>query len=188
MAASDQFYQPGDVLYEGKPFMRVIKKDMWGKICSCCFSRHYESRLKFCKACGIMKYCGKDCQKTDWQYHKFECGVLRRCCDNSWPNFSQLLGNIILKINKRNWKTISEKVLNENVSFDDFQISKQVREENSPEHFSYSVFASNVKTLLIAYIGEENVPDEIQFSDLLGKVLSNHVLCRQDISASIYIG
>ncbi|GFT17730.1 hypothetical protein TNCV_2588211 [Trichonephila clavipes] len=59
-AFKESFHQPGDVIYVGKPFMRVIKKELRAKICANCLRR--TSELKFCKGCGILKYCGKICQ------------------------------------------------------------------------------------------------------------------------------
>lgn len=31
-----------------------------------------------CSACGLTHYCGRDCQRADWQFHKHECKVLAR--------------------------------------------------------------------------------------------------------------
>ncbi|KAK2055947.1 hypothetical protein LY76DRAFT_519366 [Colletotrichum caudatum] len=39
--------------------------------------------LKSCTACGVARYCGKECQKEDWKTHKGDCKVLKGMV-NAW--------------------------------------------------------------------------------------------------------
>ncbi|KAK1980785.1 hypothetical protein LZ30DRAFT_594148 [Colletotrichum cereale] len=39
--------------------------------------------LKSCTACGVARYCGKECQKDDWKTHKNDCKVLKGMV-NAW--------------------------------------------------------------------------------------------------------
>ncbi|WQF88417.1 Putative Zinc finger, MYND-type [Colletotrichum destructivum] len=39
--------------------------------------------LKSCTACGVARYCGKECQKEDWKTHKNDCKILRGMV-NAW--------------------------------------------------------------------------------------------------------
>ncbi|WDK19985.1 hypothetical protein CGRA01v4_11272 [Colletotrichum graminicola] len=39
--------------------------------------------LKSCTACGVARYCGKECQKEDWKTHKSDCKVLKGIV-NAW--------------------------------------------------------------------------------------------------------
>ncbi|EIW52467.1 ankyrin [Trametes versicolor FP-101664 SS1] len=41
------------------------------KACSMCAKTDVE--LKFCAKCGSIRYCSKECQKTDWPRHKLDC-------------------------------------------------------------------------------------------------------------------
>ncbi|GFR16954.1 MYND-type domain-containing protein, partial [Trichonephila clavata] len=162
-ATQDYFYEPGDVIYEGKPFMRAIGKKLWGKRCTNCLRR--ESDLKFCKGCGIMKYCSKICQKADWCYHKFECSLLKCCSDGEHLCTSVLIGNVIMKMQKANWKPSSEKILNETVSFDSL---RTLRGESSTNSI-FGIALETLKNSLNAYIGEKNIPDDKLLRSLIGK-------------------
>ncbi|TKW56577.1 hypothetical protein CTA1_3516 [Colletotrichum tanaceti] len=39
--------------------------------------------LKSCTACGVARYCGKECQKEDWKTHKNDCKILKGMV-NAW--------------------------------------------------------------------------------------------------------
>ncbi|GFR22850.1 SET and MYND domain-containing protein 3 [Trichonephila clavata] len=184
MAAShESFYELGDVIYEGKPFMRAIRKDLWGEICTNCLRR--TSDLKFCKGCGIMKYCSKTCQKADWCYHKFECSLLKRCSDDQHLSTSVLIGNVIMKMQKANWKPSSEKILNETVTFDNLRTLRRERSINS----IFGIALESIKNSLNVYIGEKNIPDDKLLRSLIGKVLCNQVVYGHDQAVSaMFIG
>jgi hypothetical protein len=34
-------------------------------------------KLRACTGCNVVRYCGRDCQKKDWKYHKPNCLLLR---------------------------------------------------------------------------------------------------------------
>ncbi|CAG2101261.1 unnamed protein product [Medioppia subpectinata] len=66
---------PGDVITEDLPIVHVLYMTSKDKYCDNCFKR--SDQLKRCTKCLHMYYCGKDCQKNDWKYHKNECPLLR---------------------------------------------------------------------------------------------------------------
>jgi hypothetical protein len=49
-----------------------------------------KQKLKVCGKCGQVKYCNKECQRSDWKKHKLECGKIN-------PN-----DNLTLNRNNRN--------------------------------------------------------------------------------------
>ncbi len=45
--------------------------DKWSSRCwSCSLNKSEEKELKKCTECKMAKYCGKECQKSDWKAHK----------------------------------------------------------------------------------------------------------------------
>jgi MYND finger len=47
------------------------------KICACCGKGFLGEKLMRCK-CGMIYYCGSDCQRSDWRNHKTACrGYMR---------------------------------------------------------------------------------------------------------------
>lgn len=46
-----------------------VKQDQDSKFCVVCAA----PRAKLCKACKFELYCGKQCQKSHWMYHKHYC-------------------------------------------------------------------------------------------------------------------
>lgn len=49
-------------------------------ICSVCYnhSKIGDNPILYCAKCkfGKIKYCGKECQKFDWKYHKYFCSTI----------------------------------------------------------------------------------------------------------------
>ena len=43
------------------------------KACKHCERSEREEKLSDCARCGLVFYCGKDCQRTDWKNHKPLC-------------------------------------------------------------------------------------------------------------------
>jgi hypothetical protein len=41
--------------------------------CSNCLEKKESKALSFCASCGVVRYCGKECQKADWKRHKESC-------------------------------------------------------------------------------------------------------------------
>lgn len=40
---------------------------------SCNFCHNRSAKLKACGRCGLVNYCGKECQLKDWEKHKIDC-------------------------------------------------------------------------------------------------------------------
>mmetsp|Transcript_34736 Transcript_34736/g.62538 ORF Transcript_34736/g.62538 Transcript_34736/m.62538 type:complete len:239 (-) Transcript_34736:99-815(-) len=62
--------------------MSMLLKLQFGFVCSCrdciedrvCFvCRTTKKDLKRCARCGVVWYCGRECQKADWSQHRTEC-------------------------------------------------------------------------------------------------------------------
>ncbi|XP_019382259.1 PREDICTED: histone-lysine N-methyltransferase SMYD3 [Gavialis gangeticus] len=51
-----------------------------------------------CSQCKIARYCGKHCQKEDWQDHKRECRCLKSIEPNIPPDSVRLVGRIVFKL------------------------------------------------------------------------------------------
>ncbi|CAG2106491.1 unnamed protein product [Medioppia subpectinata] len=62
---------PGDVITEDMPIIHVLDFQLKDKYCDNCFKQ--SDQLKRCTKCLLTYYCGKECQKNDWKYHKNEC-------------------------------------------------------------------------------------------------------------------
>jgi ankyrin repeat protein len=41
--------------------------------CSNCLEKKESKALRACSSCGVVRYCGKECQKIDWKRHKASC-------------------------------------------------------------------------------------------------------------------
>ena len=54
------------IVYDNAMSMLVTNK------CACC--KRSDCHLKVCSRCGLVSYCTKECQKTDWKRgHKAMC-------------------------------------------------------------------------------------------------------------------
>ncbi|CAG2106492.1 unnamed protein product [Medioppia subpectinata] len=81
---------PGDVITENLPLIHVLDVEFKGKYCDNCFKQ--SDQLKRCTKCLHMYYCGKECQKNDWKYHKNECPfygqeVIQELIEDYWMRF-----------------------------------------------------------------------------------------------------
>lgn len=76
IAISSKDYSPGDVIVECCPLVYVVKYEFRGKCCDYCLK--FSSQLKRCAKCLKLNYCGPECQRRDWPYHKLECPVLSK--------------------------------------------------------------------------------------------------------------
>ncbi|KYO23857.1 histone-lysine N-methyltransferase SMYD3-like [Alligator mississippiensis] len=67
---------------------------------SCCFhgQQFRNEDLLRCSQCKIARYCGKRCQKEDWQDHKRECKCLKSIEPNIPPDSVRLVGRIVFKL------------------------------------------------------------------------------------------
>ena len=66
----------GDVILMAKPVVHVVYSTLKGKHCDNCLMK--SSLLKKCGKCLSMYYCGRDCQRNDWNQHKNECKFMSR--------------------------------------------------------------------------------------------------------------
>ena len=48
--------------------------------CSWCHEKQPKetSTLKTCSRCGLVKYCGRECQRADYQDHKYTCREIKK--------------------------------------------------------------------------------------------------------------
>ncbi|CAG2117890.1 unnamed protein product, partial [Medioppia subpectinata] len=72
-------YSSGDVINGcgEQPFVHVLDIRQKSLKCDYCFNTSNKSsaQLKRCSKCLQMFYCGKQCQREDWYWHKYECPV-----------------------------------------------------------------------------------------------------------------
>ncbi|XP_059572114.1 histone-lysine N-methyltransferase SMYD3 isoform X1 [Alligator mississippiensis] len=88
--------QPGELLYRAQPFAAIAASPQRGRLCERCLRRNED--LLRCSQCKIARYCGKRCQKEDWQDHKRECKCLKSIEPNIPPDSVRLVGRIVFKL------------------------------------------------------------------------------------------
>lgn len=91
----------GFVIITKKPYAHILTKDQRPFFCDQCIKRRQS--LSKCSGCKITKYCNRTCQKNAWACHKEECKALRQCGSKLPPDFVQLLGRILWKMNDDNY-------------------------------------------------------------------------------------
>jgi hypothetical protein len=67
--------QKGTVLTRNVALAHKLLEHFGSSQCSYCLST--PSKLYRCSSCKSVHYCGRDCQKTDFAQHKFECQYLQ---------------------------------------------------------------------------------------------------------------
>ncbi|CAG2104748.1 unnamed protein product, partial [Medioppia subpectinata] len=89
---------PGDVITQDMPIIHALHSESKGKYCDNCFKR--SDQLKRCTKCLQMYYCGKECQKNDWKYHKNECPIYLRDLTQvlSTDNWMRILLRLYLSV------------------------------------------------------------------------------------------
>ncbi|XP_027200941.2 N-lysine methyltransferase SMYD2-like [Dermatophagoides pteronyssinus] len=102
-------YQAGEIVSVSLPFVHVLKKEFKGKNCDYCFVECKSNEFGKCGNCKKMYYCGKDCQKKDWNQHKLECKIYKENYDqlHTFRLTDDLFFRIMLRLNlylKRNPK------------------------------------------------------------------------------------
>jgi hypothetical protein len=43
--------------------------------CRGCLEEKESKVLGSCASCGVVRYCGRECQKEDWKRHKENCKI-----------------------------------------------------------------------------------------------------------------
>ncbi|CAF0747117.1 unnamed protein product [Didymodactylos carnosus] len=56
------------------PYVHVLKWSCESKLCSYCLLSSVQ--LKRCLKCRLVYYCDKNCQRSDWFNHRYECGFI----------------------------------------------------------------------------------------------------------------
>eukprot|EP01054_Gregarina_sp_Poly1_P005101 Gregarina_sp_Poly_1__5100@NODE_26_length_19795_cov_50_913828_g24_i0_p3_GENE_NODE_26_length_19795_cov_50_913828_g24_i0NODE_26_length_19795_cov_50_913828_g24_i0_p3_ORF_typecomplete_len514_score51_26SET/PF00856_28/9_4e13SET/PF00856_28/2e03zfMYND/PF01753_18/8_1e09zfMYND/PF01753_18/1_7e04zfC6H2/PF15801_5/0_058zfC6H2/PF15801_5/3_1e03zfMss51/PF13824_6/0_28zfMss51/PF13824_6/1_2e04_NODE_26_length_19795_cov_50_913828_g24_i01577117312 len=72
---TERTLDPGDIVSVEKALASVV---LWGKrniVCWACLEEGL--RLRKCSRCGVAMYCSTQCQKYEWQQHKFEVWSLK---------------------------------------------------------------------------------------------------------------
>ena len=74
-----------ELIFETEALALTPFKSQRSHFCGFCFLESQE--LYKCASCGVMYYCGPDCQKKDWQsYHKQECKGLSSLLNHDLSN------------------------------------------------------------------------------------------------------
>ena len=68
---------PGVVVsrFSGAPYAACILPSQGDRLCAGCL-RSDAKKLLRCSKCKVARYCGSQCQRSDWPAHKHECATL----------------------------------------------------------------------------------------------------------------
>ncbi|XP_048332522.2 histone-lysine N-methyltransferase ASHR1 isoform X2 [Ziziphus jujuba] len=66
---------PGEVIISEEAYVCVPNNSSSEWRCEGCFTSR---NLKKCSACHVVWYCGSQCQKSEWKFHRFECDALSK--------------------------------------------------------------------------------------------------------------
>ncbi|XP_035226083.1 histone-lysine N-methyltransferase SMYD3-like isoform X2 [Stegodyphus dumicola] len=123
-----------------------------------------------CPTCKFTRYCGKECQEEAFADHQLECKILPNLPEQ-FREVVHMVGKVVLKVKGKDWNEIKEKFRDTDtyVSFADL---KSYTEELKDDSYFQS-FCKEMTTLVGKYIGEENMPEEDVFKEILGKVKMN---------------
>lgn len=72
--------EPGSTLLRQRPFAYVVVDEHAEKLCHYCFFAPDDSSLLKCARCKVTRYCGRQCQQSDWKenQHAGECAAIVR--------------------------------------------------------------------------------------------------------------
>ncbi|KFM69746.1 SET and MYND domain-containing protein 3, partial [Stegodyphus mimosarum] len=164
-----QFYYPGDIIPIGTAYVSILRREMHYDMCENCYST--PDSMIFCPTCKFTKYCGKQCQEEAFADHQLECRILPNLPFSKFRDVVQMVGKVILKIKGKDWNEIKEK-FGDTDTYVSFADLKSYTEELKDDSYFQS-FCKEMATSIQEYIGEENMPEEDSFKEILGKVKIN---------------
>lgn len=81
--------------------------------------RNHGIHLKQCAKCKVVFYCGVECQREDWTFHKLECKCFKRVFPLIPSEFVILFSRLVQRHNRGEHKTVSETICGRKVVFND---------------------------------------------------------------------
>ncbi|XP_055333739.1 uncharacterized protein LOC129585171 isoform X2 [Paramacrobiotus metropolitanus] len=77
MDSKENAFRAGVIIVEREPWVWSFQWGNEDKFCAKCFG--VSDKLRVCSGCKVHRYCGEDCQRSDWKKeHKLECAMLKR--------------------------------------------------------------------------------------------------------------
>lgn len=86
-------YHVGDIIVAEAPFAHVLEPEYKSIYCDNCCKKN--SNLKKCINCKNVYYCNRECQKSDWKWHKYECKFYKQYYDEM---LSKSIARLLLRI------------------------------------------------------------------------------------------
>ncbi|OQR67883.1 hypothetical protein BIW11_13251 [Tropilaelaps mercedesae] len=87
-------FRRGEIVVLSKPFATAVGQTLFKTVCSGCLRER--PALYSCARCGHLRYCDRQCQKTDWRGHRYECRIFAKFALDYLPNeYSRLLARCL---------------------------------------------------------------------------------------------
>ena len=96
-SCSDKLYSCGEVISRELPFVHVLDSSHKSSKCDFCLRSH--SSLKRCSKCLKQYYCERQCQRSDWKWHRNECQLIAN-------NYNRLFDDFLFRLVLRLWLSI----------------------------------------------------------------------------------
>uniref|UniRef100_A0A1I7WG49 MYND-type domain-containing protein n=1 Tax=Heterorhabditis bacteriophora TaxID=37862 RepID=A0A1I7WG49_HETBA len=170
-------------LAEETPYAAVVMNNQLSFVCWRCFIRKDNKPLSRCSKCRVAHYCGSQCQKGDWNDHKYECIFLMNCAPRIPTSMARLISRIAMKLSRgENGGAFNGRV------FSDLMDHKESI-QGDPERCEFFICVSHV---LYDFMGVDFIPRPSDLISIFGKIVTN-CFCITDyllntLGMGLYVG
>ncbi|XP_049805617.1 histone-lysine N-methyltransferase SMYD3 [Schistocerca nitens] len=156
----------GSVLLIEKPFAFVLKSSLRAERCAFCLKT---GKLSRCSGCQFCYYCGRECQKSAWLDHKYECHLLKKISPRVVPDAAMLVARIIFKLQRGADQEMGFYSDNTYRKFRDLMSHYPdiKKDDQRMQHFA------SICGVLLDYIGAANLPNHAELMGIYGRMCIN---------------
>ncbi|KAH8286761.1 hypothetical protein KR018_005133, partial [Drosophila ironensis] len=171
------------------PFVFVLKSKYLNTRCDHCLLEPTDKVSK-CGRCMYVSYCNGNCQMQAWEYHKMECGMLKKVFPRIVPDAARMLCRLILHLQGDGSSMRSYYTDQDYRKFSDLMShADEIKEDpNRQEHFN------SLLVVLETLFAESNisVPPASEVLDIYGRLITNgfNILDPEmnSVGTGIYLG